>query len=360
MDSKTLELQLRQLEESFSKSRSNIYSDKRKELHFQEIYNLFKKIRDSNFTTFRPSELSYHIFLLDVIFSNLEYLDNSTLNIIPYEIVSCLEFALDDWVNKDEFIIVTSMSSKMNDFHLRTSLNKETYKLFTEGIFTRYKLRIKHRLIQISLPGILSRDYLSCVVLYHELGHFVDNELNISSKLFFNKYNKRLPQTLTGDEQRYYQHKKEFFADLFAAQYVVDASSIYLKQISRSNKESNTHPATTSRIELTKEFLDEEINDIVNEFNKVLKSTSLPLLEKRFKVIKIEDSNLKALYPENFSSEQELHYVFKLGWEIWQDSENNFLKHFSSRERYNIVNNLIEKSISNYVVQKNWQKMKLK
>lgn len=356
MNPKTIELQLRQLEESFSKSRSNIYSDKKKELHFQEIYALFEKIKDSDFTAFSPKELSYHIYFLDIIFSDLEYLDNSTLNIIPYEIVSCLEFALGDWLNNDEFIIVTSMSSKMNDFYLKTTLNEESYKLFNKEVYNRYGLEIKHRLIQISLPKILSRDYLSCVVLYHELGHFIDHQLNISSKLFFNNYGKKLPSNLIGDEQKYYHHKMEFFADLFAAQYVVDASSIYLKQISRDDKESNTHPATSVRIDVTKEFLDDEINDIVDEFNKVLKSNDLPILKKRYIITKLEDSNLKALYPQNFSSKQELHYIFKLGWEIWEDSGNNFLKEFTSRQRYNIVNNLIEKSISNYVVLENWGK----
>ena len=356
MGSKAIELQLRQLEESFSKSRSNIYSDKRKESHFLEIYALFEKIRDSDFKSFNDSELSYHIFFLSVIFSDLEYLDNSTLNIIPYEMVSCLEYALGDWLDSDEFIIVTSMSNKMNDFYLRTPLDEEYYKIFSDGIDSRYQLSIKHRLIQISLPKILSRDYLSCGALYHELGHFVDNQLNISSKLFFNKYLKKVPKNLIGEEQKYFHHKMEFFADLFAAQYIVDASSIYLKQISRDVNESNTHPATPLRIEVTKEFLNDDINDIVNDFNKVLNSNNLELLKKRYSVIKVENSNLKDLYPESFKTIEELHYIFKLGWEIWIDSEKNFLKDFSSRQSYNIVNNLIEKSISNHVVQENWKK----
>lgn len=358
MNYRTIELQLRQLEESFSKSRSNIYSDRKKETHFQDIYKLFLKIRDSDYKNFNSRDITYHVFFLDVIFSNLEYLDNSTLNIIPYEIVSCLEFALNDWVSSDEFIIVTSMSNKMNDFYLKTTLDEEQYKIFITGIHHYYNLKIEHRLIQISLPKILSRDYLSCVVLYHELGHFIDKELNISSKLVFGKFNKT-PKDLDTAEKKFYHHKMEYFADLFAAQYVADASSKYLFQISRNNLESDTHPSTSSRIDVTNEFLEEEINDIVNDFNKVLASYNLPILKKRYEIIEPEESNFQQLYPQQFRTVEELHYIFKLGWDIWNNSDNNFLKNFTSRDKYNIINNLIEKSISNYVVRKNWEETKL-
>jgi len=102
MDYKSIELQILQLEESFSKSRSNIYSDPKKQTHFDELHILFKAIKKSDYKHFDLLNLQNHFFLLNYIFKGLEYLDNSTLNIIPYEIISCLEYALEDWIDKNK------------------------------------------------------------------------------------------------------------------------------------------------------------------------------------------------------------------------------------------------------------------
>ncbi|WP_124979098.1 M48 family metalloprotease [Nonlabens xiamenensis] len=353
MDYKTIELNLCQLEESFAKSRSNIYSDFRKEEHFQELYALFQKIKENDYQKFDEQEILNHNYLLNVIFKSLEYLDNSTLNVTPYEIISCLEFALNDWIKDDDFIIVTSLSNKKTDFYLETTLSEESFELLNQFINNKYGLKISKKLIQISLPKILSRDYLSSVVLYHELGHFVDNQLNISKKMLLKKYSINQPND--DETSRYLNHTMEYFADLFAAQYVNNSSNTYLGYIAPEHPDSQTHPATRSRINVSLDFLNSKSIEIVDEFNKLLHLSSLPLLEIRHSKIDISYCNLTKLYPQNFEDVSELHYIFQLGWDIWEDAENNFLKEFSSRQRYNIVNNLIEKSISNYVVQKNWE-----
>jgi hypothetical protein len=187
MNYKTIELQILQLEECFSKSRSNIYSDAKKELHFKELTNLFTAIKQSDYISFSEAEINLHFQILNYIFKGLEFLDNSTLNVIPYEIVSCLQIALDDWVKSDKFIIVTSLSNRNLDF-LFESDNSEIFNNINNEIKTRYSLSITNRLIKIVLPKALSRDYLSIVVLYHELGHFVDTELHISEKIIFSKH----------------------------------------------------------------------------------------------------------------------------------------------------------------------------
>ena len=238
MNSKTIELLLLQLEEAFSKSRSNICSDRKKENHFLELYELFKAVKKSNYKSFGDNDLKIHFQILNYIFKGLEYLDNSTLNIIPYEIISCLEFALVDWIKKDDFIIVTSLSNKNLDFYFESIYSEEFFNNLNSLIFILYKLRITHRLIRISLPKVLSRDYLSIVVLYHELGHFIDNELKISKKLLYNKYDFKDDPDYTEKERGYYFHKMEYFADIFAAQYINDSSSLFLNHITASNEDS--------------------------------------------------------------------------------------------------------------------------
>lgn len=357
MDHKTIELLLLQLEESFSKSRSNIYSDNKKESHFIELHELFHAIKSSNYKTLTGSDLDEHYNILSYIFKGLEYLDNSTLNIIPYEIVSCLEIALADWVKRDHFIIVTSLSNRNNDFYFESNDNDERFKNRNKYISGLYGLKITHRLIKIGLPKVLSRDYLSCVVLYHELGHFVDSELNISKKLLLKKYGTDKPQqnktTFT-----YFRHKGEYFADLFAAQYINNASNLYLNYIASKDPDTLTHPATSRRISVVNKFLSGKKCVELDEFNNVLSFSGGELLKIRYQGLDLKKSQFPELIPQHIGKKEELHSIFKLGWDFWTNSDKNFLKDFKPRQKYHIINNLIEKSISNFTTMQTWKKLK--
>ncbi|CAD0001683.1 hypothetical protein [Flavobacterium salmonis] len=355
MDYKSIELQILQLEESFSKSRSNIYSDPKKQTHFDELHILFKAIKKSDYKHFDLLNLQNHFFLLNYIFKGLEYLDNSTLNIIPYEIISCLEYALEDWIDKNKFIIATSLSNKNLDFYFESTDSNEEFNNINILIDGLYCHKLTHRLIKISLPKVLSRDYLSCVVLYHELGHFVDMELNISKKIFLKNYHKTDPTNY--DEYRFLCHKREYFADLFAAQYINDASNLFLNYIAFDNPDCETHPATNKRISVVENFLKGRICSELNEFNSVLSVSGPTELKIRYKKLDINKSDFLKLIPQNIKNVDELHYIFKLGWDFWNTSESNFLKNFESRQKYHIINNLIEKSISNYTITEKWQEI---
>src|SRR5690606_12858666 len=108
---------------------------------------------------------------------------DSTLNSMPFEVVGCLNEAMADWINKDDFIIVTSLNNNIDAFSYDESLALEEF--LYKSIDTQYGVVFKKRLVQINLPLILSRDYFSSVVLYHELGHFIDLHFGISQKLAF-------------------------------------------------------------------------------------------------------------------------------------------------------------------------------
>ncbi|WP_117880209.1 M48 family metalloprotease [Aureibaculum luteum] len=355
MTFKSIELLLLQLETAFSKSRSNSYSDNNKEEHFNELHCLFIEIKNSNYKSFGKNDLVTHIQVLNYIFTGLEYLDNSTLNVIPYEIVSCLEFALADWITSDNFIIVTSLSNKITDFYFESSYNEDYFNKLNDYIQSHYSIIIKHRLIRICLPKVLSRDYLSIVVLYHELGHFIDNELNISSNLTYAKFGYKT--TYLESEMKYYRHTMEYFADLFAAQYINNASSSYLNYIASEQGDSSTHPATKRRIEVVDKFINGVNCDELNEFNRVLAISIRSFISIRHTKIELVKSDLLLLIPQEVSCNEELHYIFKLGWDFWDDSGTNFLKDFRPRQKYNIINNLIEKSISNFTVTQKWAKL---
>lgn len=354
MNYKTIELQILQLGETFSKSRSNIYSDKKKETHFTELSKLFNAIKDSDYRAFDLNEILVHNEILRYIFKGLEFLDNSTLNVIPYEIISCLEFALDDWILDDNFIIVTSLSNRNQEFFFESE-NEEFFNNLNSHINFRYGLTITNRLIKIVLPKTLSRDYLSIVVLYHELGHFIDTELHISQKIILNKYG--IKPVYSDAENKEYNHCMEYFADLFAAQYINNASNQFLGYISYNSPDSFTHPSTKTRIEVVDDFLVGKSRPEIDVINTALIGSGFDSFKIRHTEINIRKSDFLNLIPQKICSDQELHYIFKLGWDFWNTSETNFLKKFNSRQKYQVINNLIEKSISNYTITKKWQEI---
>lgn len=356
MNYKTIELQILQLEESFSKSRSNIYSDTKKETHFKELFEVFNAIKNSDYKNYTIAEIKLHFQILTYIFNGLEFLDNSTLNVIPYEIVSCLEIALEDWVKSDNFIIVTSLSNRNLDF-LFESDNAEIFKNLNDDINSRYGLKITNRLIKIVLPKVLSRDYLSIVVLYHELGHFIDTELHISEKIIYSKYGFKPYPLYTNAELQEYNYYMEFFADLFAAQYINNASSLFLSYIAYYNPDSHSHPSTKSRIEIVEKFLNGNPESKIQDINNALLNSGYEEFKIRHKSININNSDFQKLIPQKIIDNQELHYIFKLGWDFWDTAETNFLKKFNPRQKYNVINNLIEKSISNYTIKQKWQEI---
>ena len=356
MTVKSIELQLLQLEGIFSKSKANIYSDNKKEKYFEELYLLFEAIKKEDLTIFDSNLLEIHHQILDYIFGALEFLDNSTLNLIPFETVSCLEKVLDEWITDDNFIIATSLSNRNLDFYFMGE-NLELYNLMNDTIQKKYNLSISKRLIKIVLPRVLSRDYLSIVVLYHELGHFIDVELNLSQNIFFKKFGFIRPDSYTQDHIKFLRHRMEFFADIFAAQYINNASNLFLNYIAGNAVDTITHPSTKSRIEIVDKFLNNEKIDIIDEFNEVLNAQAKPLIQIKHEIFNSDKSDFNEFIPQQINSDKELHSIFKLGWDFWNNSDTNNLSKVPQKQRYYIINNLVEKSISNYIIVSNWNKI---
>lgn len=354
MTVKAIELQLLQLEGIFSKSKANIYSDTKKEKYFEELYLLFDAIKNVDLVKFDDNLLGGHFQILNYVFGALEFLDNSTLNLIPFETVSCLEKALDEWISDDNFIIATSLSNRNLDFYFMGE-NIEFFNLMNDTIEKLYSLKISKRLIKIVLPRVLSRDYLSIVVLYHELGHFIDVELNISQSIFYKKNG--FKASYNDSEIQSHNHTMEYFADVFAAQYINNASNLFLDYISSNTTDSATHPSTKKRIEFVDKFLHNEKIDLVDEFNLVLIAQSKPTIQIRHKIFDADNSDFNEFIPQQINSDDQLHAIFKLGWDFWNNSETNTLNRVPKKQRYYIINNLVEKSISNYIVTANWNKI---
>lgn len=352
MHFRTLELNVAQLSRCIQKSRINKYSDARKEKYQKVLIELFSELQTHDYSTLTPTQLIAKKQIVDFVFESIQYLDNSTLTIIPFEIVYCLEQALNEWIPGHSFIVVTSLSNELLSYQISYNLtqNSALYTLIKND----YNKEFEHKLIQITLPRYYVHDYLANVVLYHELGHFIDRTYKISESVIWTEIANKTVVYNSEEMYRLLNHYMEYFADIFAAQYVGNASNLFIDYIAHKNPDCFTHPATDKRIEMVKKFLDGDhtVPEIKNLKHFTLLNTGRDL-EIKHDNLPLDD--FYNLLPYELSNERELHSIFLAGWSAWQKNPDNKLKtDFGNDVAYKAINNLIEKSISNYIVVKNW------
>jgi len=352
MNNRTLKLNIAQLSKTINKSRYNKYSDFRKENYQFELNKLFDFISKENFENLSESQLLQKKLVIDFIFESIEYLDNSTLTSMPFEIVFCIEKVLNEWIPSNKFIVCTSLHNNLLSYSItpKLALNEAIYEL----IKNQYGIEFSNRLIQINLPRYYLHDYLANVVLFHELGHFIDYTYHVSESLIRNKIftgilNKNDPSLL-----KLFNHKTEFFADIFAAQYIGHASNTFLNHIAYKQPDSLTHPSTDSRIQKVNSFLvGNPESDIVEIIDWTLVKTNRKLM-LRYSIL--EKTRFDELVPFEVQNDIELNSIFLAGWNNWLSEPNNLAEKFGENMAYKIINNLIEKSISNYYITSNWSK----
>ena len=351
MSPKLLQLNIAQLQRAFEKSKANKYSDSRKKIYHECLTQLFTKILSRDIGSYDYSAQIRLKKVLDFIFYSIEFLDSSTLTNIPYEIVFCLEKALNEWDNSKSYIVVTSLQNNFLSYSFNPilALTQDYYDIIQND----FNIAFNYKLIQINLPRYLVHDYLANVVLYHELGHFIDLKFNISLRLMLTKYG--LNPYSNPILRKEFSHIQEYFADIFAAQYIGEASNYYLNYVGHKNPGGDSHPSTDNRIEITNDFLNAISNKTINEIQLATQSTTSFTLEKRYSVI--SNSDFIDLIPPNFKNDLELHSVFEVGWNLWKIEVDGYIKKsINYIDKYRIINNLIEKSISNYMVIEKWNK----
>lgn len=378
---------------ALNKAKNNSYSDLRKEEYQKQLVELFDKVEqeiNKGISNLSDREIydgpkKY----LDFIFKSLEFLDSSTLNQIPYEIVECLNLAMFDWLkDNDKYIIVTSLLNNVHSFSFDPNLafNKKLY----DDIETRYSIKFNYYLVQINLPKFYSKDYLINVVLYHELGHFIDLKSSLMRTLIIqllddledNKFiaselielKRYLPALSTYidsanpkpdwtriDQKNFFislSHLQEYFCDLFASQYIGLASNNYVEYLDESGTQfSSTHPSSDLRIKVVSNFINKEENLIVKLIDETLVKLTGNKLIQRFKSLPLKD--FLNLTPTEIRSEEELHGLYNAAWDIWLNHRESFEKILNTTNKvkiYKTINNLIEKSIGNYITKKEWSK----
>lgn len=352
MTPELLKLHIAQVSKIISRSKTNRYSDTRKENYHKNLEALLEKIKSEdleNLSYYKQVEIKK---IIDFIFRSFEFLDNSILTVIPHEIVFCLEKALNDWDSSNNYIIVTTLNNETLGYYFDPTLSLDPTSF--DLIKANYSIEFPHRLIQISLPKYLANDYLANVVLYHELGHFIDLKYKISESIVRKSFHEQT--ILETNLNREYNHYSEYFADIFAAQYIGDSSSNYLSYIAHKHKDGKSHPSTDKRIQIVSDFLKGAPSE---PYLKNLSDATIGItgkkLSQRYSII--PDQDFKEFIPPIFENTSELHSVFKVGWDLWMTEVKSFqVKGISYEEKYTILNNLIEKSINNFMVLESWPK----
>lgn len=358
-----------QLSGTWNKSRLNKYSDSRKQIFHEKLGKLFSDVIEKY--DFSLSEnLVFYREVMDFFSRSINLLDNNTINVVPHEMIECLNVALKDWIDDyNKYIIVTTDGEYC--FYLLDDSIDITYK----NIKNLCNIDFSYKLVNVQLPKYLLRDYLTNVVLYHELGHFVDNHYKLSERILpeilkigvkdLILYFPCITKLSVSDEIRYvlFNHISEFFADLFASQYVGAHCCNFLDYLAHDRPKdsfSYTHPSLFYRRKIIEDFHSGLSNSVLDIIKDTVHTVTGKELIVRFTNLSPDD--FYNLVPTNINDEQQLHSLFKLGWDIYlaggeKFKDVNTMSYTPSQsEVYNIVNNLIEKSINNFLIVNSWNK----
>ncbi|HTJ52983.1 MAG TPA: hypothetical protein VL443_26190 [Cyclobacteriaceae bacterium] len=382
---KLLELHFSQLSKIWNRSKNNTYSDTSRKSYHNKLKKLYEQLEKEKLSLITDkNEIKEKKAILAFFSESIAFLDNSTVNTLPFELVKCLEIALNEWLAGEDYIIVTSLAKGLNEFSFNPSLatNYDQYEI----IRSNYKIEFEKKLIQINIPEYLVGDYLANVIMYHELGHFIEVKYSIPDvilKEFLDDYsNKRIKADFhiyfpfvrkRFSEDGIYSdecltllktHIGEYFCDLFASQYIDDSVNHYLSYISEENSITKLHPTTRNRIKLVNSFLNNQSSYTLDKIKYAIKQWTEKDLTKRYKVFNSND--FIKLLPVDIKHEKELHYLFIYGWSIWLKSwkkiekENKMVHALKAPKVYEILNDLIEKSIGNYIVKTTWENVSSK
>lgn len=364
-----MELNFSQIVNVWKQSQHNQYSNIKKKEYHKKLGVLFDKLKVVDFNALSETERKEYYSIMKFFSLSLEYLKNSTMNTVPYELIYCLRCALDEWVlDSDRYIIVTSYGDYCFSGYL--SLSKWVYDIMK----SKLGIEFEDKLIQICLPQGMERDYLCNTVLYHELGHFVDMTIGLSKIIFMDlKKHYAEPEvkeffpylddvSISNNEKDLLvcNHLQEYFADLFASLYIGKSVYYYLDYIANEDKCSYSHPATSDRIKLVDLFLADPNSNILF---KIINNYTTRIFKQELKPKNQAINSPRDFYdliPCEITNKSQLHTIFLCAWDIWMNNTNEFESanrmNFTLKpsQKYEIVNNLIEKSINNFIVKEKW------
>lgn len=286
--------------------------------------------------------------MVEHLWQALTYMKGSVSREIPYEVCCSVELALHDWVLAPgpSLFITTALIDEKN-YHLQ-EVDARFYVISSSYL----NIDFEARPLLMALPRLYKHQPLLNVTLYHEMGHFVDGQIGIS-KLAANILSRLVP---TADAAVLQNHFAEYFCDLFAATYTGGVISDALDHLAPDAAESYSHPATNDRRRVVEGFLKGAPEREQRLFDFVLDRLKRPRLGVKFKKpnLTVSFGNMR---PAVLTSPAELHGLFAEAIEFYgsvQRGEHQLWRNISALEAARFINDLVEKSIRNWLIQKKW------
>jgi len=202
-------------------------------------------------------------------------------------------------------------------------------------------------LVQVALPKLYRHKPIYNVGLYHELGHFYDNDYKIVKHCLV------MEPSLKPEAS----HLEEYFSDIIAASYTGYAIHKFLSCLVPDEKSCESHPATKDRLKNIEDFLEGKTNKYIDIFNKVITARGLPEIKIRFIKPDIHKC-FNNIRPYEIKSIEEVHGILDAAWEFLemaQKSKDSPWCDINEFEIHRIVNDLVEKSIRNRMIKEKWE-----
>lgn len=148
----------------------------------------------------------------------------------------------------------------------------------------------------------------------------------------------------------------EFFSDLYAASYAGRAYSAFLADFAGNDLASETHPATTDRLDNIYDLLSGRTNEIIEMFQSTLTVQDLPPLKIQYSAPVVAGA-FDNVRPYPIASDSEVHGILEAGY-LYLVEALKLIKEpwvrMSEGDVEAIVNDLVEKSIRNRMVVARW------
>jgi hypothetical protein len=277
-------------------------------------------------------------------------------NDAPHETQYVLKKALREWVTAPA--LISSASHDNLAFYLNHA--DDLWKFIANALDGFDTGSYSPLVVQIGFPEAFRHRPVFCVPLFHELGHFVDFHYKISELTLLTETLPPVPLGLNIAAWRaiVLNHRREFFADLFAASYCGNASRDSLLSIAPTNPDTATHPSTSSRVAAIDSFLSGASNPHVELVQRSLASRGLASLKSRFALPSISGKFDDAL-TYRISSTDELYGMFPAAWAYFEAqltarSASWIDERYTEYDIEKTINDLTEKSLRDFEIRERW------
>lgn len=285
----------------------------------------------------------------------LQFISGSRSSDAPHEVQFTLRKALKEWSNEDALVASASLS-ELNFFldplnlwnFIATSLH-----LFDADGYNK-------PVVRIASPEAYKNKPIFCIPLFHELGHYIDFHYQITdATILLDPPNNAPPGVnVAAFRQLHINHRREYFADLFAACYCGETTNKSLLAIAPSNPASHSHPATVDRVRVVQDFLAGINNPEIARIKAALNALKLPELKVRFSLPDVAAAFDDVLV-YRIQNDAELFGIFNASWDYLEKQVHTPVAPWASGgisqpEIEKTVNDLTEKSIRNYEIRERW------